>query len=238
LRRRISSVYLPGNPGDAWNCADFAGQGNAQRWYDQYSPFHGDPAGLDSNADGVVCESLEAGQLVPALFSSGTYRIGLDLAVGTYRARSAVAGCIWNLKVGPGPPTGNNDVTSSHTIVTIDATDLEFSTSPECGTWSLNFSPTTPSPFGTLALDDSQDITLIVGIDIRPSTWTALPAGAPCEVELSIGFGGADTIADRAWCSESSSSLDYFEILQTDAAIHVSGCSRLCIVLFTQAITR
>ncbi|MDH6235565.1 HNH endonuclease family protein [Cryobacterium sp. CG_9.6] len=48
----------PANPGDTKNCGDFAIWTDAQAWYDTYYPYYGDVARLDSNGDGVVCESL------------------------------------------------------------------------------------------------------------------------------------------------------------------------------------
>jgi hypothetical protein len=48
----------PSNPGDAKNCSDFASYSEAKAWYDTYYPAYGDVAGLDSDSDGIPCESL------------------------------------------------------------------------------------------------------------------------------------------------------------------------------------
>lgn len=49
---------MPANPGDAKNCSDFATYADAKAWYDTYAPFYGDVANLDSDGDGIPCESL------------------------------------------------------------------------------------------------------------------------------------------------------------------------------------
>lgn len=49
---------VPGNPGDVRNCSDFATQAAAHAWYDTYAPYYGDVAHLDSDGDGIACESL------------------------------------------------------------------------------------------------------------------------------------------------------------------------------------
>lgn len=46
------------NPGDAMNCSDFADYAAAKSWFDTYFPTYGDVAGLDSDGDGIPCESL------------------------------------------------------------------------------------------------------------------------------------------------------------------------------------
>ena len=48
----------PANPGDAVNCTDFRTWAEAQAWYDRYFPLYGDVARLDSDGDGIACESL------------------------------------------------------------------------------------------------------------------------------------------------------------------------------------
>lgn len=47
----------PGNPGDTKNCTDFASYAEAKAWFDLYFPYYGDVAKLDSNNDGIPCES-------------------------------------------------------------------------------------------------------------------------------------------------------------------------------------
>jgi hypothetical protein len=45
------------NPGDVVNCGDFSTWADANRWFWLYS-YHGDPAGLDGDNDGIPCVSL------------------------------------------------------------------------------------------------------------------------------------------------------------------------------------
>lgn len=48
----------PGNPGNSKNCSDFSTQAAAQTWFNTYFPYYGDVAALDSDNDGIACESL------------------------------------------------------------------------------------------------------------------------------------------------------------------------------------
>lgn len=50
------------NPGDVKNCNDFSSYAEAKAYYDLYFPQFGDVAKLDSNKDGVPCESLRGRQ--------------------------------------------------------------------------------------------------------------------------------------------------------------------------------
>ncbi|TFD50573.1 DUF1524 domain-containing protein [Cryobacterium frigoriphilum] len=49
---------VPANPQDSRNCTDFASWREAQDWFEFYFPHYGDVARLDSNGDGIACESL------------------------------------------------------------------------------------------------------------------------------------------------------------------------------------
>lgn len=68
-------VSLPPHPGDFFDCADFATTAAAQRWFDKYRPFYGDPAGLDDDGDGTACEAdltpADAGFTVAFVGNSG-----------------------------------------------------------------------------------------------------------------------------------------------------------------------
>ena len=48
----------PSNPGDSKNCSDFDTYAQAKAWFDTYFPYYGDVARLDSDGDGIPCESL------------------------------------------------------------------------------------------------------------------------------------------------------------------------------------
>jgi hypothetical protein len=53
-----TTTSIPGNPGDAVNCDDFDTWAEAQAWYLTYLPYYGDVANLDSDDDGIACETL------------------------------------------------------------------------------------------------------------------------------------------------------------------------------------
>lgn len=49
---------VPPNPGNTRNCSDFSTHAEAQEWFDTYFPLYGDVAQIDTNQNGVACESL------------------------------------------------------------------------------------------------------------------------------------------------------------------------------------
>ena len=53
-----TTTTIPPNPSDSKNCSDFSTHNRAQAWFDTYFPYYGDVARLDSDNDGVACESL------------------------------------------------------------------------------------------------------------------------------------------------------------------------------------
>jgi Excalibur calcium-binding domain len=48
----------PSNPGDNRNCTDFATYTEAKAYFDTYVPYYGDVSNLDSDGDGIPCETL------------------------------------------------------------------------------------------------------------------------------------------------------------------------------------
>jgi putative cell wall-binding protein len=48
----------PANPGDSVNCSNFSTWRDAQNWFEKYYPAYGDIARLDSDGDGIACETL------------------------------------------------------------------------------------------------------------------------------------------------------------------------------------
>ncbi len=71
-------------------------------------------------------------------FDDGTYRVGQDIAVGTYRASNPNGMCYWErtsgFSGGVEEVISNGFVDSGAAIVTIAETDAGF-TSSNCGTW-------------------------------------------------------------------------------------------------------
>ncbi|MGE3448824.1 MAG: excalibur calcium-binding domain-containing protein [Microbacteriaceae bacterium] len=49
---------VPPNPGNTKNCGDFATYAEAKAWFETYFPHYGDVAQLDSDGDGIPCETL------------------------------------------------------------------------------------------------------------------------------------------------------------------------------------
>jgi hypothetical protein len=119
-------------------------------------------------------------------FGNGTRAVGVDVAPGTYRTRTASAGCSWARLNAQGQLiTGRT--TNDADIVTIVPTD-GFFRSTNCANWSLNLTRITNTPLGPLF-----DGTFLVGTDITPGVWRATSAGCTWW-RLSEFTGDASTI--------------------------------------------
>ena len=155
----------------------------------------------------------------PSTFS-GTdkvYRIGAELAPGTYRTRTAWPNtCYWERLSGFGGSFDEiiaNDITSAPSVVTIKASDAGFRTS-RCATWSSDLSPITANV--TAAIGDG---TYIVNTDTAPGLW-APSGGASCYWERLTGFGGSfDEIITNSFGSNGP-----VRIAATDKGFHSNGC--------------
>jgi hypothetical protein len=102
-------------------------------------------------------------------FGNGTRTVGVDIAPGTYRTRTASAGCSWARLNAQGQLiTGRT--TNDADIVTIVPTD-GFFRSTNCANWSLDLTRITNNPLGPLF-----DGTFLVGTDIAPGVWRATNA--------------------------------------------------------------
>lgn len=61
---KVTSGYGESNPGweddniNDYNCSDFSSHDEAQRFYEEYGGAGNDIFGLDSDGDGIACESL------------------------------------------------------------------------------------------------------------------------------------------------------------------------------------
>ncbi len=160
-----ADLSVPSYPGDVKNCGDFDVWPQAQRWFDTYSPFYGDPAQLDSDGDRVACESLPPDY--PTI-TAGTHLVGSEVYPGTYRTSAGQAGCNWERLKGLSGSlldviaSGYTGVTA---IVTIDPGDVAFSTNAACGTWTMDLSPVTASPTAAFGGGAYQ-----VGSEVAPGT--------------------------------------------------------------------
>ncbi len=104
---------------------------------------------------------------------NGIYRVGKDVAAGTYRSRGG-SGCYWaRLRAFSGDLNAilANMNVDGPTVVTIKPTDRGFETQ-RCGTWTSSLVRITRSKtrFGAG--------TFIVGIDIAPGTYRSSGRGA------------------------------------------------------------
>jgi hypothetical protein len=115
----------------------------------------------------------------------GTYIVGKDIKPGTYRTRTASAGCYWARLSGFGGSLKEiiaNQNTDAPEVVTIDAGDKGF-TSQGCDTWTADLSRITQSK---TSFDEG---TYIVNTDIKPGTYKS-SGGSGCYYARLSGFGG------------------------------------------------
>jgi hypothetical protein len=108
--------------------------------------------------------------VTPQGFGNGTRTVGVDVAPGSYRTRTASAGCSWARLNAQGQLiTGRS--TDDPDIVTIVVTD-GFFRSANCANWTLDLTRVTNTPLGPIF-----DGTFLVGTDIAPGVWRATSAG-------------------------------------------------------------
>lgn len=114
-------------------------------------------------------------------FGNGTRTVGVDIRPGTYRTRTASAGCSWARLNAQGQLiTGRT--TPDPDIVTILTTD-GFFRSANCASWTLDLTRITNTPLGAIL-----DGTFLVGTDIAPGVWRATSTG--CSWWRLTGFTG------------------------------------------------
>jgi plastocyanin len=147
-------------------------------------------------------------------FSDGTYRVGADLAPGTYRTVGAPSGCYWARLNGLGgslDEVNANSFGDGWAVVTIAQADRGFTTRG-CGTWTHHLDPVISTPtFGTG--------TLIVGIDLAPGTYRG--SGTDCYWARLGGFSGT---LDEIAANHLSSGPQAVTITSTDAGFTSSNC--------------
>lgn len=117
---------------------------------------------------------------------NGTYRVGRDIAPGTYRTRLPTHGCYWARLRGFSGKLRDvkaNDFGSGYMVVTIRRRDKGFESS-HCGRWSGNLSRVTSSmtSFGRG--------TFIVGTDVRPGRYRSSSVNG-CYWARLRGFDGS-----------------------------------------------
>jgi hypothetical protein len=133
----------------------------------------------------IAIPSLSSTQRVAhARFSDGTYRVGKDIASGTYRARGG-DGCYWaRLRSFSGDLHAiiANELPIGPALVTIGSKDKGFETH-SCGTWTSNLGRITKS------MNRFGNGTFIVRTDITPGTYRAR-GGSGCYWARLRSFGG------------------------------------------------
>ena len=116
----------------------------------------------------------------------GSYRVGTDIAPGTYRTRQPVHGCYWARLSGFSGKFSDvkaNDFASGFVVVTIRPRDRGFESSG-CGRWSTNLSRVTAS------MTRFRRGTFIVGTDIKPGRYRSSLTNGCYWARLS-GFDGS-----------------------------------------------
>lgn len=150
-------------------------------------------------------------------FGSGTWRVGSDIAAGTYRTRSSVSNCYWARLKGFSGQLRDiiaNDFSTGYQVVTIKRTDKGFESS-RCGRWSNDLSRVTGSmtKFG--------QGTLIVGTDMTPGTYRS-SQGNGCYWARLRGFGG--TLSEIIANDFRTSGTALVTIKRTDKGFQSSRC--------------
>ncbi len=151
-------------------------------------------------------------------FGNGTFRVGVDIAPGTYRNSDSSQGCYWARLSGFGGTLDEiiaNNFTYARQVVTISPSDAGFS-SERCGQWSQDLSPITPSPTAPFS-----DGIFIVGVDIAPGLWRNSDSSGGCYWARLSGFGGTlDEIIANAF----SETIQTVRIAATDRGFETERC--------------
>jgi hypothetical protein len=151
-------------------------------------------------------------------FGEGTFRVGVDIAPGTYRNSDSSQGCYWERLSGLGGTLDEiiaNNFTYARQVVTISPSDVGFS-SEGCGVWSQDLSPITPSPTAPFG-----DGIYIVGVDIAPGLWRNSDSSDGCYWARLSGFGGT---LDEIIANEFSEAIQTVRIVSTDRGFETEGC--------------
>ncbi len=124
---------------------------------------------------------------LPTITRAGTYRVGAEIAPGTYFA-NATAGCYWERRSAAGSAVSGiiaNDFqsTDGRAVVTISARDRYFKTDAECGSWTRLVT-------GGGGASRVGNGTHVVGTHIRPGLYRSTSASEGCYWARLSGFSG------------------------------------------------
>jgi len=150
-------------------------------------------------------------------FGSGTYRVGVDIAAGTYRTRTSDSGCYWERLRGFSGEFSDiiaNNFSNVHQIVTIPSSDAGFRTSG-CAIWTSDLSPVTSSPTSPFG-----EGMFFVGNEVAPGRWQS-PGASNCYWARLRGFSGElkDIIAN-----DFGTSNPIVDISPSDAGFETENC--------------
>ena len=151
-------------------------------------------------------------------FGDGTFRVGIDIAAGTYKNSDSSQGCYWERVSGFDGSVDSiiaNNISVSQEIVTISASDAGF-TSESCGTWTLDNSALTSSPTANFT-----DGTYRVGRDISPGLWKNTDSSQYCYWQRMSGFGGT---LDEILANGLSDQLQTVQIQPGDIGFSAQNC--------------
>ena len=168
----------------------------------------------DSTTTGPPGSSGASGSGSMTTFGDGTWRVGTDIAPGTYTT-SGASGCYWERESslsGGSDSILANDNTVGQVTVTIPSTDAGFKTQG-CGTWSAL--PTSGQPSTSFG-----DGIWAVGTQVAPGTYTTA-GGASCywERESDLTGGSSSLIANDSPAGQVS-----VTIAPTDKGFKTQDC--------------
>jgi len=155
------------------------------------------------------------------LTKNGTYKVGSQIAPGTYISSASAEGCYWERRSSAGSSLSGvvaNDFADGQQIVTITAKDRYFKTT-DCGTWTRFVA------LGGVRTSIPGDGVFAVNSQLKPGTYrTSGPAAGSygCYWEIDSDFlGGLDSIIDNG--NEYGSA--YVTIDASDKGFRTSGCA-------------
>ncbi len=191
--------------------------------------FPGD-VGFKSSGCGGWTTIPSTGAKATRITKDGTYRVGVDILPGMYKATGTGNSCYWarlGSFSGSFDDVNDNDIGPANTYVEILPGDVGFR-SQRCGGWTRIAAPAqgqAPVPStGARATTITADGTYRVGIDILPGTYYGHGTGDTCYWATLSGLSGSfDDIIENYF----GSALTIVTIPSEAKGFEVSGCGTL-----------
>lgn len=159
----------------------------------------------------------------PVLTKDGTYRVGTDIAPGTYVATASQFGCYWERRSTSGSSLSGviaNDFVGGQVIVTVKSSDRYFVTDG-CGSWRKYYA------YGSVRTSTAVDGMYRVGTSggqLKPGLYhtSGSTDGYGCYVAALSNFSGelSGIIENDFFYGQS-----YWRVYSTDVGFETSGCS-------------